>query len=207
MGKLIAVVVVLAVLLGFGDVEARRYAESRVEQRINERQPGAASTVHVASFPFVPRLALFGRVEKISARVHNVSLDRFNLDEVDLTVSGVRLNRNQLVHGTVAVESIRTGTVRAVMSEQTVDQVLQLPVTFGDGTVELSAGGVTLSATVTVVDNQLRFGVAGRQVSVTIPELPVLPCVAGVVVEPGRLVLSCTFHQVPAALLQGTTAA
>jgi hypothetical protein len=207
MGKWIAVAVVLVVLLAAGDVAARRYAETRVEQQINEREPGSASSVHISSFPFVARLALFGRVEKISAHVSHVNVGSFVLDKVDLTVTGVRLDRSQLVHHTAAVKGIRTGTVRAVMSEQTVDQVLHLPVTFGDGSVQLSAGGVTLSATVTVVDNQLRLSAAGRDLSVPIPPLPVLPCVADAAVEPGRLVLSCSFHQVPAALLHAARAA
>jgi hypothetical protein len=207
MGKLIAVAVVLVVLLAAGDVAARRYAESRVEQQINDREPGSASTVHISSFPFVARLGLLGRVEKTTAHVSHVNVGSFILDEVDLTVTGVKLDRSQLVHGHVSVQGIRSGTVRAVMSEHTVDQVLRLPVTFGDGSVQLSAGGVTLSATVTVVDNQLRLSAAGRDLSVPIPELPVLPCVADAVVEPGRLVLSCSFHQVPAALVQAAKAA
>jgi hypothetical protein len=203
----VVVLAVLAVLLGIGDVVARRYAEDRIEQQIDHRDAGATSSVHISSFPFVARLLLFGRVEKISAHVRHVSVDRLTLDQVDLTVTGVKLDRNQLFHRNVVVKSIRTGTVAAVLSEQAVDQVLHLPITFGDGAVQLSVGGVTVGVSVAVADNQLRLSAAGHELTIPIPELPVLPCVAGVTVEPGRLVLTCTFHQVPTALLQEATAA
>jgi hypothetical protein len=208
MRKLIVVVVlaVLAGLLAIGDVAARRYAENRIEQQIDHRDAGATSSVHISSFPFVPRLLLFGRVEKITAHVKHVSVASLTLDQVDLTVTGVKLDRSQLFHRNVMVKSIRTGTVSAVLSEQAVEQVLHLPLTFGDGSVQLSIGGVTLGVSVAVVDNQLRLSAAGRELTIPIPELPVLPCVAGVTVEPGRLVLSCTFHQVPTALLQEAAA-
>jgi hypothetical protein len=209
MRKLIVAVVVLAVvagLLAVGDVAARRYAESRIEQQIDHRDAGASSSVHISSFPFVPRLLLFGRVEKITAHVKHVSVSSLTLDQVDLTVTGVKLDRNQLFHRNVVVKSIRTGTVSAVLTEQAVEDVLHLPVTFGDGSVQLTVGGVTLGVSVAVVDNQLRLSAAGQELTVPIPVLPVLPCVAGVTVEPGRLILSCTFHQVPTALLQAAAA-
>ncbi len=209
MGKVIAVVVLVVVvaLLALGDVTAQHYAERRIQQQIDRRQPGATSTVHISSFPFVPRLAILGRVDKVTARVHGVSVDNLTLDEVNLVVTGVKLDRGQLVHGKVVVTGIRTGTVRAVLSEQTVDQLVHLPITFGDGGVHLAVGGVTLGVSVSVAGNQLHLGAAGRQLSIPIPVLPVLPCVAGVAVEPGQLVLSCTFHQVPAALIQAAQTA
>jgi hypothetical protein len=210
MRKLIVGVLVLAslaVLLGVGDVIARRYAENRIEEQIDNRDAGATSSVHISSFPFVARLLIFGRVEKISAHVRHVNVDSFTLDQVDLTVTGVKLDRNQLFHRNVVVKSIRTGTVAAVLSEQTVDQVLHLPVTFGDGAVHLSVAGVTVGVSVAVADNELRLSAAGQELTIPIPELPILPCVAGVTVEPGRLILSCTFHRVPTALLQQATAA
>jgi hypothetical protein len=204
MRKLTALVALLVVvaLLAVGDFAARRYAEDRIQHQIDSRQAGAVSSVTISSFPFVPRLLILGKVDKVTAHVRNVSVGSFALDRVDLTVTGVKLDRGQLVHGKVVVTGIRTGTVSALLSEQEVDNVLHVPVSFGDGSVHLTVGGVTLSATISVVGNELRLGAVGHDVSVPIPELPVLPCVAGVSVQRGFLVLSCTFHQVPAALAQ-----
>ena len=93
-----------------------------------------------------------------------------------------------------------TGTVTAQMSQADLDRWLGVPVTLGAGTASVTVAGLTVTATVTIHDGVVQLDAAGVPVSVPVPTLPVLPCLAQATVVPGHLDLSCTFQQIPAAL-------
>jgi hypothetical protein len=198
-------------LLIFGDVEARHYAEHQVAHVIGTHEPGATAKVRIKSFPFVGRLAVSRQVQQITANVQNVPVvttaGSFKLDEVDLTLKGVKVDLGPLVAGSNdAVKSIRSGSVRAVMSEQALATLVKLPITLGDGSAQVSIGGVNVSASASVAKNILHL-VAGKiVVNVTLPAIPVLPCAPNLAIVPGDLVLSCNFNQVPAAFLKAAGA-
>jgi hypothetical protein len=205
MGKILAGLAILAVLLGAVDIEARVYAQRQLERRIQAKVPGATANVNISSFPFLGRLAVSGTVPKIRAHVTSVASGPFSFDSITLVVTGVRLNRNMLLKKhQVQLDGIDTGAVTADMSESELDRALGgVPVKLGDGVVTLTVAGVTLTARVAVVNNQLVVQAPGFPAAITIPKLPVLPCSANAVVTPKRVRLSCTFHQIPAALLNG----
>jgi hypothetical protein len=206
--KLGVVAVALLVILGVGDVVARTYAQDRTASQINQRVPGASSTVNISSFPFVGKLLATGKVDKISAHVKHAKASDFTFDQIDVVLRGVRIDRNQLVGSQhVQVSAISTGTVKASISEQSIDQALQAlgqpaVVHLVQGAAELTVAGVTVRSTVTIVNNAVQLTVGHQVVNLPIPQLPVLPCVATAVVLPGQLDLSCTFHQVPTAFLK-----
>ena len=200
--KLAIVVLVLLVLLGAADVGTRLYAQRQVAHQIDTRVAGASSSVHISSFPFLGNLALSGKIDKVSAKVKHVTEEGFSFDEVDMTLTGVKLDRHQLVTGQqVHINSINTGTVRAAMSQQALDQALGLPVSLTNGGVQVTVDGQVITANVTIVNNQLRIEGAGAARSIPVPKLPVLPCAARAVIVPGHVELTCTFHEVPTALL------
>jgi hypothetical protein len=201
--KVGVVAVILLVLLGIADVGARIYAQGRAETQIGHRVPGSRSSVHISSFPFVGKLAATGKVDKITARVKHASAGIFSFDEVDVVLKGVRINRNQLLSGHVEVDSINIGTVKADMSEQAVDQALggRATVHLAPGGAQVTIAGVTVTAPVALVNSALQLTVAGQAISIPIPKLPLLPCVATVAVVRNYLEVSCTFHQVPTAFL------
>jgi hypothetical protein len=200
--KLAIVVLVLVVLLGAADVGSRLYAQRQVAHQIDTRVPGASSSVHISSFPFLGNLALSGKIDKVSAKVKHVTEGQFSFDEVDLTLTGVKLDRHQLVTAQqVHINSINTGTVRAAMSQQAVDQALGFPVSFTNGGVQATVDGQLITASVTIVNNELRIEWAGAARTIPVPKLPVLPCAARAVFVPGHMELTCTFHEVPSALL------
>ena len=120
-----------------------------------------------------------------------------------MTATGVKLDRTALFNDQrVVVQRIDTGTVTATMTDAALDKVLGgLPVKLTAGGVQLTVAGLTISARVSLVANRLHFDVAQIPVSLPIPTLPLLPCAANAVASPGRLEISCTFHQIPAALL------
>src|ERR1700738_2549498 len=82
MGKILAGLFVLAVLLGAVDIEARVYAQRQLERRIEAKVPGATATVNISSFPFLGRLAVSGTVPKIRAQVAHVGSGPFTFDSI-----------------------------------------------------------------------------------------------------------------------------
>jgi hypothetical protein len=62
--------------------------------------------------------------------------------------------------------------------------------------------GQQVAASASVSDNTLRVTVAGLSVpGLKIPKLPLLPCVADLVILPGRVRLTCTVDKVPPELV------
>jgi hypothetical protein len=202
---------VLVALLIFGDVEARHYAEHQVAHVIGTHEPGATAKVRIKSFPFVGRLAVSRQVQQVTADVHNVPVataaGNFKLDEVDLTLKGVKVDLGPLVAGSNdAVKSIRSGSVRAVMSEQALAGLVKLPVTLGSGSAQVTVAGVKVNASASVTNNVLHLVAGPTTVMVKLPAIPVLPCAPNVAIVPGDLILSCTFNTVPAAFLKAAGA-
>jgi hypothetical protein len=169
--------------------------------------------VSISSFPFVGRLAAFGRVSRIQARATNVSSGNYTFDSVVATVHGVKIDRTALLrHQQVQVTSIDTGTVNADMTEAEVDKAIDsaIPgahVKIGAGSAQATVSGVTVTAHVTVVNGQLHVTAPGVSVDVPVPQLALLPCVASATLVTGHLQLACTIHEVPAALLTQSAAA
>jgi hypothetical protein len=204
----LGVVAVVLLVLAVGDVGARVYAEDRAASQIDQRVPGASSTVHISSFPFVGKLLATGKVDKITARVKHASAGQVTFDQIDVTLRGVRIDRGQLINSRhLQVDAISTGTVNGVISEQAIDQALQaiggpVVVHLVQGAAQVTIAGVTIRSPVAIVNNALQLTVGSEVVKVAIPQLPVLPCVATAVVTAGHLTVSCTFHQVPSAFLK-----
>jgi hypothetical protein len=211
MGKWLGALVVLAVLLVIGDIVGLRYAQDQVRRRIDANVAGADAKVHISSFPFLGKLAVAGTISKLTAHVDHASDGEFTFDGIDLTVTRLKLDRSQLFSDRrVQVRGIQTGTVKADMAEADFTRLVGgLPVTFGNGVAQVRVGGVTADAQVTVANNQLHLNSAGLPVTIPIPipKLSVLPCVTSVVIVPGHLVASCTFHEVPAVLVQAAAQA
>jgi hypothetical protein len=206
-GKLLVLLAILAVALGFGDVIARRYAERQLARRISDKVTASAVHVTIASFPFLGRLAAAGTVSRIRAQAKGVSSGDYTFDTIVVTARDVRIDRGALVrHRLVRLKGISSGTVIADMTEAEVDKAIasRFPgadITLGNGTAQATVAGVRLTGQVTVVNGQLRVSADGLTATIPVPQLPLLPCVASATLTPGHLLLSCTIHQVPAALL------
>lgn len=202
--KLSIAFVVLVAILSVGDVSSRVYAQNQLQSRVDANVPDANAKVHISGFPFLGKLVFSGKVDKITAHLEHATEGLFTFDGIDLSVSGVKLSRSQLFRDRrVRVQSISSGTVKATMSQAAFDRLIGgLPVVLGDGTLQLRMGGSTVTARVSIVNNQLRLQGPALPSVIPIPKLPVLPCAASVTVVPGRLIMACTFHEVPSALLQ-----
>lgn len=199
-------VVVLAVLVAAAvvfDLQSKVYIEHQLEQRVDANQPGANAHVAIQGFPWLIALAESGRIDKVTVHEDRVSQGDFVLTNVVVTVTGVRIDRHLLLDKhQLQITSIDSGTVTAQMSQDNLDQFLGVPITLGAGTATVTVVGIRVTAKVSVSNGRLRVDTGLIPISVPIPPLPSLPCLAQVTVVPGFLNGSCTFHQIPAAWLQ-----
>lgn len=204
---LVVLVVLLAVLLSAIDIGTRIAMQHQLEQQIAVLEPAAGAKVTIHGFPFLVPLIAGGRIDKITAHARQVSQGPFVLDRVDVTVTGVRVNRSLFLHQRqLEIVAINAGTVTADMTQADFDRLVGYPVVLGNGTAQVTIAGVSVTAPVSIANGRLVVAAGRLPISVPVPTLPVLPCLANVVVIPGHLVGSCTFHQVPPALknaLQG----
>jgi hypothetical protein len=158
-------------------------------------------SVTIHAFPWLPNLLAQGRVSKITAHANQLTQGDFVLSGVDVTVTGVRVDRHLLLgKHQLNIVSINSGTVTADMTQANLDQLVGQPVTLGSGTAQVTVEGVTVNGTISVDNGVLKFSAHGLPISVPIPSLPLLPCLSNVTIVPGRLVGTCTFNQLPAAL-------
>lgn len=202
MRKAIVGLVVLAVILAVlsvADVVIRHRVEHAIADQIDMQVPGSHASVAISSFPFLGHLAVSGDVPKLTAHVTGVQAGPLTLDTVDVVVTDVNVARGQLVHGKVALRSIRRADVTATVSQASIDRQIGLPVTLGAGTVGI--GGLQVGAGVAVSANRVQIQVPPLPpVSITIPVTKLLPCVGGASITPGELVVTCTTDQLPPVL-------
>ncbi|HEX2191601.1 MAG TPA: DUF2993 domain-containing protein [Acidimicrobiales bacterium] len=203
--KVVLLVAVLALLL-VADVAARRASESQLEQRILDDVRGAtAAEVRIDSLPFLGRLAISGEVSAVHATVDDVRVSRLRFSRINVDLHDVRVDRKRLiVDRQVDLQDVERGFATAEITQADLRAVLgNVPIVLDDGRIGVTIGGVTASVSVNLEDNVLRLN-AGRLPipTITLPRIPLLPCVTDAVAEVGRLRLSCTLASVPDELLR-----
>ncbi len=186
------------------DLAARQVAEEQIADRVAgvEGVQGQAR-VDITSFPFLGRLLASGTVDDVSVSLDDVRAERVRFATVAVQLDSVRINRGELLSGRhLVLEDVGRGVARADISQEELSRLIDLPVTLDQGRVGVRVGGQQVAATVTVSDNVLRLTVAGTRLpALTIPRLPLVPCVADVELLPGRARLTCTLDRVPPELV------
>ena len=204
MRKLLVVAVLALMLLVAADFGARQVAEEQIAERVaaTEGVRGQAK-VEITSFPFLGRLLASGTVTDLAVSVDEVQAERVRFATVAVDLEEVRVSRSELLsERRVVLQDVGRGRARAEMTEQELSRLLDLPVTLERDRARVRVAGQVVTATASMRDNVLRVSVAGVQApAITIPKLPLVPCVADVELLPGRLRLSCQLHQVPPELV------
>jgi LmeA-like phospholipid-binding len=202
----VVLLVAVAGLLVVADVAARRASESQLEHRILDGVSGAtAARVRIDSLPFLGRLAVSGQVPAVHATAADVTVSRLRFSRIAVDLHEVRIDRTRFFrHRQVDLEEVERGFATAEITQDDLRAVLgNVPVVLDDGRIGVTIGGVTASVSISLQDNVLRL-TAGRLSipTITLPRIPLLPCVTDAVVQPGRLHLSCTLATVPDELLR-----
>jgi LmeA-like phospholipid-binding len=187
------VAVVLAVAVFVGDHLAIHWSEGQVASRIERSFPGSHATVTISSSLYLPRLALSGSVQAVHAHVTDVTDGNLDLDTVDVTAHGLKMDRTDLLRGRTRVNSLSTATVTATLPVSEVARAA------GYGAVADPGGLATgLKANVQAGTGEVHIGIG--PLTFTFPYNSLVPCVGSGEVHGGELILTCTTHTVPAAL-------
>lgn len=111
MRKLLLLVVIVGAL-GGAEVASKAYAESKVETTIEARTPGQQDpSVTIDSFPFLGRLLFSGTLGDVRMRANAVAVGPITLDNVELELEGVRVDRDLLLQQEVKLREIDAGVV------------------------------------------------------------------------------------------------
>jgi hypothetical protein len=194
---------VVAGLLVAADLVARAVAEEELAERVAKEVPEASSTsARIHSFPFLVRLLASGRVSHVDVTARKVDVRGLEFESISAGLRGVDLDRAELLrHGKVVVERIRQGTVRAVVTEEALSELFNVPVELTEGRVSLTVLGQQIGADLAVRDGRLVIGGSGFALPAFDLVAPLLPCLPDGEIRAGRLVLSCEVTDVPTELL------
>jgi len=186
------------------DIAGRGVAESQLRDRVAaSARPAGSTSARIESFPFLGRLLASGGVSRIQVSAAEVTVQGVTFARVAVDLHDVRFSRSSLVSDRkVVIDSVGRSTAMAEVTQEQLSTVLGVPVTLEPGRVRVRVAGQLVTATATVKDNTLRLSVAGLSVpALTVPKLPLVPCVADAVILAGRVRLTCSVDQVPAELL------
>jgi hypothetical protein len=186
------------------DVAVRSVVESQLQDRVElAATPDGPATARISSFPFLGRLLLSGKVSQLEVVAAGVTVESVTFARVAVDLDDVTLDRDRLLsERKVVLTDLGRGSAEAEVTQEELSDQLGVPVTLEAGRARVRVAGQTVTATASVSDNTLRLSVSGFPVpSLRIPQLPLVPCVADVVILPGRIRLSCSVDQVPRELV------
>ena len=200
----LAVLGVLAVLLGAGDVLAREVAEGELAARARSAagRPESARA-DIDSFPFLGRVAAAGTVRRVEVRVEGAKAGPVPLAAVVVEAHGVAVDRRALLAGDVRVRGIDRGVVAVELDGAALSEVLRLPVTVGGGEVSVDVRGTRVVARAEVGRRGSLVLRVSELPALTLPivRTPLVPCaVTTVAVDGDRVRLACELDELPAAL-------
>lgn len=184
---------VAVVLVAVADHFAVRWSESTVATRIEHQYPGSHATVTISSSPYLVRLAVFGTVQNVHAHVTDVPYGRLRLDTVDITANHLKVDRGDLVHGKVKLDSLSSATITARVS------AAELLRAYGLGDLA-DLGNLATGAKGTVQTQRNQVQVTFGPLSFDFTSTGLVPCVGTAEVNAGQVILACTTQSVPPAL-------
>ena len=199
--------VAVVALYGVLDTAAKGMAEDKIAERAEAAAGGRASaTADVDSFPFVFKLLASGNAGDISLHVTDVVTPALSFAAVDVELSGVVLDKGKLLGQRKAVVTdIDSGTLTLGIDGAQVSKALRnVPVTITGGRVEVQVAGQARVANVSLgAGGSIRVSVpSGPSVNIPVPRTALGQCEASALrVDDDRIELSCTFTEVPPALL------
>ncbi|MEA2931925.1 MAG: hypothetical protein QOI56_710 [Actinomycetota bacterium] len=190
------------------DVAARGVAEDQLRQRVTSRLESSGSEVGgpvsagISSFPFLGRLLVSGTISQVNVAVHDLTVRGVTFASVGVELRAVRIDRDSLVQDRrVALAGIGRGTAVVEISGDEVSRLVGVPVVLEDGRARVRVGGVLVTVAARVEGSTLVLAAGGVTLpAIDIPPLPLVACVSGAEILPGRLRLTCTLDQVPVEL-------
>lgn len=184
MRKLVVALLVLGALWLGVELAAVPMAEGQMEQRIAERNREAATVAaDIDSFPLLTRLLATGLIRKATITLDRVARQEIAFAEIRFELDGIEVDRGAILRRDARITAIDRGVVTA---------------TIDAGAISEAVGRTVSLAGLDVRTEGSRLLVGPVSFALT---SDVLPCNPEARVEGERIVVECTFEQVPQALL------
>lgn len=166
------------------------FVEARVERAVVAHTSGEARVeAEVGDFPFLPDLLLGGMVDRLDVTLHDVGGQELTLGRVSMRLTGIEVDRPQLLAGTVEVVGIASGHVVVELEEDAISNALGAPIDLDPAMVDLAGRALEVVAP------------GGASLQLPVPE-DLLPCSPDMEVVETVVRLSCEFDEVPGVLLR-----
>lgn len=187
MRKLRIALMVLAGLWLVAELASIPVAERAIERRVAERNRDVATVqADIDSFPLVSRLLLTGGVREVTITLDRVVRQNLTFAEVRFELAGIEVDRAAILRQDARITAIERGTVTATIDVDALSAAL--------GRIVSLAG-----ADVRVRGRALVIGPASVQITSDL-----LPCDPEARADGEQVIVSCTIHEVPQALLAAT---
>jgi hypothetical protein len=203
--KLLIALGMLGALLVGSDLVVEGIAEDQIAKIAHEQiEDAGPTTADISSFPFVARVALAGEVRRVRVTQREIPVGPLTVASVTVTLDGVQLDRGRLFGDRdVFLTDIDSGSVVATITDDEVSRLLDVPVTFADGIANATVAGVDVAVRASVRDGALVLSPEGAPaLSVPLPRIPLVPCVADAAIGDGVVELSCEIDEIPPELLR-----
>lgn len=206
----LAIVVLVLAVAGvaaflYADTRIKAYVEEEAEKRIAARVPQAEGVdVRIDGFPLLFDVAFSSKIDGLHVDVAKVESPRIDAVDLSLDVQGIALDRDTMLNDKkLVVTGIDRATVQGFLTQEAVSKAAKAEVTFGPGTVTAKARGQTFAASLKIGKRQIEFHApfgAVPPVVVPLPDEDILPCEPEVELLEGKLRMSCTITELPAAV-------
>lgn len=190
------------------EVLAPPIVEDEIDRRVTQRVPEAEEvSVEIDSFPVVPTVLTTAGVRRLVVTLRGVEGAAVDLTRLVVDLEGPALERSALLDGEAALEKVDRAVLTAEIDEADIaDALTGLGVSVVDltpGGVSLTARGVTVVATVEVVEGALRVS-AGRlgSLDVALPRTDLFPCTPSGEVLEDRIRVRCTVEEAPGWIVE-----
>lgn len=210
MKKLAIALVVLVVLYVAADLVVLNMARTALQSEATKRAPEATTVeTRLEGFPFLLTALTTGKVRAVGATFRQVDVGGLGFDSIDVEVDGPVADRAVLLRERrMELVAIDKATVSAEVTDAAVTKLLGVPVHFAPGAATVDVAGRSVTATVVTRGRTIVFGARGASLApVPLPRQDLLPCSPAVQVMAGRLRLSCSFTEIPPALVQAVSQA
>jgi hypothetical protein len=207
MRVVLGLVLVVAVVAVGAELVVPPRIEETIEARVAEEVPEATSVrADVDSFPVVARGLATGKVQRLAVSLRGVELPSVAVESVDVEALGIEIERRALLDGEVDLRRIDAGRLRAVVTEEALEDALPgdvVDLTLSPGRVEATVAGQTVGTDVEVSGGRVRFDLGPLpEVSVALPGPSFFPCTLEGEVTDGAVRLGCVLERVPEYLLR-----
>lgn len=206
--RLVVILIVLAAAgYGVAEVYAKGYAEERMVQMAEERDPLAQGSEASVSAPLIFGIVRNGTIARIEISNRHLDVGPFIADQVSAVLTGVHLDRAESFRTrSIKLESIDRIEMSVEVTQEEASKVLPegFRFEFSEDRVSLIGGDLEVSGRFEISGhNEVTFTSdepipGARSITWRFGAIPFVTCISSVELEEGLLIVVCTEDNPPA---------